>query len=583
VKPDVGYVGDAKCAACHGDISTAYHSHPMGRSAEMVDTASPIEKYDAAANNPLAVGGHQLRITKTPGGVVHRVSAKDASGLPLPEYSLSVSVAIGSGTRGRSYLCVEQGTVWQSPISWYAAESRWDLSPGFDLGTGGRRAITSDCLFCHVNRVEATPQRLNAYREPLFPLQAAIGCERCHGPGALHITERGAGAAAEKVDTSIVNPKHLSPELQAAVCAQCHLQGQERVARRGRDAFEFRPGLPHDLFVTTFVMHPDIADGQKSVGQFEQLARSRCKLPGGGRLLCTSCHDPHAAPAPADRGQFYRNRCNVCHSQKGCTATPATRAARGDSCAECHMPRTGSSNIAHASITDHRILRRPAPAPPGRLPHDAEPLVAFSHGAPAANTPELSRDHGIALARLSSGLPPGSKDLRQVGRLARDRLAASLGVWRGDADAWVAMSLARAACGETQECAAAAARAARLAPTSEAALVAVAAASLEVGRLDEAEVAASALVAMNPRSVEYLVTRAEVYSAQKRLESAEADCRAALNIHPLHPKARLLLGVCLHKRGNPRAGRYEADTAIGLVPQLPQRAGFRDWYERETR
>jgi hypothetical protein len=84
VRPDVPYVGDAACAGCHADICASYHAHPMGRSAEVVGQTSALEKYDAGANNPFAVGGYDLRVEKSATGVVHRVSAKDAAGAPLP-------------------------------------------------------------------------------------------------------------------------------------------------------------------------------------------------------------------------------------------------------------------------------------------------------------------------------------------------------------------------------------------------------------------------------------------------------------------------------------------------------------------
>ncbi len=582
VKPDVAYVGDKMCADCHGGICATYRDHPMGHSAEFVSRVPVIEKYESGAGNPWKVGGYELRAEKTANGVVHHVSAKDSTGAPLPEYAVSADVAIGSGTRGRSYLSVERGAVWQSPVSWFSAESRWDISPGFDLGTGGRRAIIPACLYCHTNRVEPVPGAINRYREPLFPVQAAIGCERCHGPGALHVAER-ALSAPSRVDTSIVNPKHLSPALQSSVCEQCHLQGQERIARRGRDAFEFRPGLPFEQFVTVFVRHPDLADASRSVGQFEQLEQSRCRATGGGRLLCTNCHDPHATSAPADRDRFYRQRCNTCHESKGCTAPQPDRAAKNDSCVACHMPRTGSSNIAHASVTDHRILPRPVPpSAPRGLPPGASPLVAFGGGSPHVPEAELERDLGVALARQAGRLPPGR--IRQlVGEQARDKLTASLVTWRGDADAWAAMSVARDACGDAEERMAAAERAARLAPGSEEALAEVAAAALTLGRFDRAEEAATALVGMNPSSVEYLISRATIFAAQKRWESAEADCRAALRIHPLHPHARLLLAICLHWRGDAAAGQREADTAAGLATDPRQRAAMLERYRRQTR
>lgn len=582
VKPDVRYVGDSRCADCHGDICTTYHAHPMGRSAAYVGAAAPIEKYDGG-NNPWKIGGYELRVAKSAEGVVHRMSARDANGTPLPDYAIPAHLAIGSGSRGRSYLAIEKGAVWQTPASWFSAESRWDVSPGFDLGTGGRRAIAAECLFCHVNHVEPIRQTLNRYREPLLPVQAAIGCERCHGPGELHATERSAVALAEKVDTSIVNPKHLPPPLQAAVCEQCHLQGQDRVTRRGRDMYEFRPGLPFEEFVTVVVRHPNLADAHKSVGQFEQLEQSKCFTASNGRLGCTSCHDPHTTPAAADRERFYRGRCNTCHESKGCSAPAPERQMKNDSCLACHMPRVDSSNIAHASVTDHRILRKPAPPVPARgLPPGTPPLVVFRNGPHSPPESERERALGIALARLSLKLPE-SDTRRIVGRLGRDRLTTSLGLWRGDADAWLAMSLARAACGEVDERWKAVENAARLAPESEVILAEVAEAALRARHFDRAEEVATRLIAANPTSVDPLLIRAAVSLAREQWEKAEADYRAVLHIHPLHPNARLLLGVCLHHRGNPDAGLKEADTAIGLATHPRQKAAFRDEYQRLTR
>ena len=586
VKPDVRYVGDAKCAGCHGDICTSYHAHPMGRSAVSVAGATPIEKYDAGAKNPWKDRAYELRVTKTPDGDLHSVSAKDGRGGPLPDYTIPANLAIGSGTRGRSYLSIEDGTVWQSPISWFSKKSRWDISPGFDLGNGGRRAIVPGCLYCHVNDAQPIPHAVNRFREPLSPVQTAIGCERCHGPGELHVTERTAGKSDSKLDTSIVNPKHLSAALQVAICEQCHLQGQERIVRRGRSVFEFRPGLPFEQFVSVFVRHPDFADMSRSVGQFEQLKLSKCSIPTGERLLCTSCHDPHKSPAVAERDGYYRARCLTCHESKGCKAPLPDRRAKSDSCAACHMPQAGSSNIAHTSITDHRILRRPTPAPPSKgLPPGTVPLVHYHAAAGAAN-PEVERDLAIALSRLAEKLPPGTptQQTQQIlSKLARDRLATSLGTWRGDADAWLAMSLSHAGTGEAGERLAAAERAVRLEPDSEAALIQVAEAALGMERYDRAEEAATKLIALNPRSVDHLLSRATISTVRKRWEKAEEDCRAALRIQPLHPTARLILAVNLHQRGNVEAGKKEFETAIGLATQQQQKSAFREWFLRETR
>jgi predicted CXXCH cytochrome family protein len=585
VKPIVQYVGDAACAGCHEDIDKKYHAHPMGRSAEFVAKATPIERYDAAGHNPTAVGPYELFVEKAGDKVRHHVRAKDADGRPLPDYVTTADIAIGSGTRGRSYLSFEQGSVWQSPISWYSPNARWDKSPGFDLGTGGRRAIIADCLFCHVNQVDAIPGSGNRYREPFPSGQAAIGCERCHGPGELHVAERTAGPLREKIDTSIVNPKHLSADLRAAVCAQCHLQGEQRVARRGRDLNEFRPGLPLELFVSVFVRHPDLAESHRSVGQFEQMHLSRCFTESSGRLGCTSCHDPHSTPTAATRDRHYNDRCQGCHisDSRQCSEQKAARQAKADNCVGCHMPRAASANIVHASVTDHRIMRRPSPSAPRGLTPGSVPLVPFAVSSLGPPTAEQERDLGVALSLKLSRLAADPSTGTSVAVLAVNRLEPTVAVWPADVPAWIALSRLRGYRGDQAGRLAAAAAAARLAPDSVVALEDLAEAAAADGQFDRAIEAVTALIGLAPRAVEPLLLRASFFIRQRDWTKAEQDCRAALAIHPLLPQGRLYFAICRYHRGDTVGGRREADTAIGLCTDPRQQTAFREWYQQQTR
>jgi hypothetical protein len=557
----------------------------MGRSAELTGRGASVEAYDPPTRASFTSGPFELRVERTAAGVTHRVKATDPAAAHLPEYVVPADVTIGSGARGRSYLAVQGGAVWQTPISWYVHQHKWNLSPGFNLGNGGRWAIHTDCLFCHVDRVEPILGSANRYREPLFPGRAAIGCERCHGPGELHVAERGRGAAPDGADTSIVNPRHLPPDLRAGVCEQCHLGGQERVARYGRDVFEFRPGLPFEQFVTVFVRHPDLADAKQTGGQFEQMEASRCFAASGGKMGCVTCHDPHAAPPADGRDRFYRARCLSCHESRGCTLPAPKRAARADSCVACHMPRGDSSNIAHASVTDHRILRRPGSEPARRgLPPGAAPLVAYRTGPHAAAEPDRERDLGIALTRLAVKVPPHEPAVReQVAGLGIDRLTAALARSRGDAQVWTALATARGLRGEPEARFEAATAAVRLAPELEKARTELAEAATALGKFDLAVEAASPVIRMNPTAVEPYTTRAAALARLGRWKEAEEDCRAALRIHPLHPLARVQLGVCLHHLGDTAGGRREAEAGAGLATSPQQRAALLDWYRREAR
>jgi hypothetical protein len=552
----------------------------MGRSAGWVGTVASIERYDSASKNPFGAAGFDFRVEKTAAGVIHHVSARTSSGAALPEYTAPAAVAIGSGTRGRTYLTIQAGAVWQSPVSWFAQDSRWNLSPQHDLEQGGRRPIGPTCLFCHTDRVEPIPGAENRYREPLFSGQVNIGCERCHGPGSLHVAERRTGRAPPGIDHSIVNPRHLSAALRADVCRQCHLQGVERVVRRGRDLFEYRPGLPWDQFVTTFVFRRDLADYRKSVGQFEQMEASRCFAESGGKLTCVSCHDPHEKPAESEAGRFYRARCLNCHKSKGCSAPPAKRAAVADSCVACHMPRGDSSTIAHASVTDHRVPRRSeAPARPVSPVGVSPPLVPYPPGPHAAPADERERDWGIAAGRVAASAPAA----RSLVPFAQERLAAAVARWSQDAEAWVTLAAVKGAAGNGRGALDAARTALAAGPRSEVALTRVALEARFVGELETALGALDRLIRMSPTTVQHRLARAEVHLRRRDWGRAAADARAALAIQPLHWKARLYLAVCHHHQGAPAAARQEAATALELIPGERLRAAYLGWFREQTR
>ncbi len=581
VKPEVKYTGDASCAGCHPKHDADYHKHPMGRSAARVGRPGAPENYDA--NNPFTAQGYTLRAERGAAGDRHVVSAKDGADRPLPDHAMLATIAIGSGTRGRSYFAIEDGAVFQTPVSWYGQTmQKWDLSPSYDLSSGGRRMVRKECVYCHVNHVDAVTGSPNRIVGGSFPEQLNVGCERCHGPGELHVRERTDGVNPAGVDTSIVNPKHLSHELRGAICQQCHLQGEERITRRGRDIFEFRPGLPWEQFVSVFVRHPSITDFHKSVGQFDQMHVSKCFTGSGGKLDCTGCHDAHAKPEPGAADAFYRTRCQSCHESKGCTAPPADRTAKADSCIACHMPKADSSNIVHTAVTDHRVLRRPGDggASKGMLPPDADPIVPFARTRHAPPAEELGRDLAIAFAKTLAKMPGGRTVYHAE---AEDRLTRSLKRWPGDAPAWDVLSRMASRVDAPDRALDAARKGFQLDGESENSTMVLADALVANRKFSEALAQADRLVAMNPRLVEHRLLKARTLILMADWSKAEAACRETLAIHPLLPEAHLLLAHCRERQGDRSGGDASLETAIRLAPKPSVKEDYRRWYRGQSR
>ena len=61
--------------------------------------------------------------------------------------------------------------------------------------------VTDKCLFCHSSRFEKSEGK------PVVFHGLSIGCERCHGPGALHVEHPG---MISGYDLTIVNPAKLN-------------------------------------------------------------------------------------------------------------------------------------------------------------------------------------------------------------------------------------------------------------------------------------------------------------------------------------------------------------------------------------
>ena len=247
--------------------------------------------------------GLRYAVERHDGRLIHSEERRDAQGRVVARVEAEIRYVLGSGARGLSYLIERDGYLFQSPIGWYAQQRRWDLSPGYaTLNYHFERPIEPDCLACHANRFDPVEGSVNRYRAPIFQ-GLSIGCERCHGPGELHVKDSGRTDDPAGRDLTIVNPRHLAPALREGVCEQCHLQGVYHVERAGRRSSDYRPSLPLEEFLAVYVASSSRLAGEKpAVSHVEQMHLSRCYRDSGGRLGCISLSRP-ASDARAGGGR----------------------------------------------------------------------------------------------------------------------------------------------------------------------------------------------------------------------------------------------------------------------------------------
>jgi predicted CXXCH cytochrome family protein len=368
-QPNAHYVGSDKCVKCHEQEHASFRHTGMGRSMATVDTAH--EPPDGALDHP--VSKRRYDVQRKNGELWHRelLLAGGAESVVLAEYP--VKHVVGSGRHARTYLVEADGFLVESPVTWYPSRHAWDVSPGYDdpKQPGFARPVGEGCLMCHAGQAEAVAGSLHKVKVT----EPAIGCERCHGPGSLHVDRHqqppaGGRVADTAIDYTIVNPMHLSRDLAEAICQQCHLNSHAVVTLRGRKLADFRPGQHWGDYRQVYVLE-GTGESMTVVGHVEQMHLSKC-YQSSSTLTCLTCHDPHDEPQPAQRVGYYRDICTRCHESKSCTVDPARRRKESpdNDCVHCHMPRS-ATDIPHLAFTHHRIGKHGPPTAAsevGRLP-----------------------------------------------------------------------------------------------------------------------------------------------------------------------------------------------------------------------
>ncbi len=352
VRDSVAYVGMATCASCHKDIHETFQHTGMGRSfdhATLQKTTAKFGSHAVVFDSLRNFYYHPFFKDSVMYVLEYRLENGDTTHKRLEK----ISYIVGSGQHTNSHILDINGYVYQAPVTWYTQEERWDLAPGFkENNSRFGRWLTEECITCHNNLPEQVPGSMNRFSK----MPTGIQCERCHGPGKLHVEEKLAGIVVDtskQADYSIVNPRRLPRDLQMDLCQRCHLQGVAML-NEGKSFFDFKPGMRLSEVLNVYL--PRYTDSHERfimASQADRLRMSEC-FKQSEDLSCITCHQPHRSVEITPASQ-YNNACLKCHASTACTEKPAIRASKSDNCASCHMPKSGSTDIPHVHITDHRI------------------------------------------------------------------------------------------------------------------------------------------------------------------------------------------------------------------------------------
>lgn len=438
------YVGASACTECHAREAQTHRNTTHSAALKDVDPAT--EPADGSFFH--AASGRHYRVYRQNGEFRHREAVLDEEGREIAAADYAVRYLVGSGHHTRSYLIDVDGFLCESPITWYVSRQAWEISPGYDRANhrGFERAADASCMYCHVGRMQQ-PER--EFFKLKF-LEQAIGCERCHGPGSLHVERQRAGKiiAAAPSDKTIVNPAKLSRAVSESICAHCHLMGDGLVIARGRNITDFRPGFPLIAFCINYGADAP-REEMKVVGHVSQMRASRC-YQNSSTLTCITCHAGHDEAPPEQRRRNYLKVCLDCHGG-GEAAKPAggecglpikerLRRNAANDCAACHMPQV-STDVPHVAFTHHRIglhseLPAAADALSQRPPPELIPLDDIS------SLPEIEQMRNLGMAYFGVSQRTGDPFVSREYQRRATRLLADVRN-QGLVDAELAAALSR--------------------------------------------------------------------------------------------------------------------------------------------
>lgn len=570
-----GYVNSQVCVECHADAAEGYSHTGMARTFHRPTKQTVIEDFQRANRFVHKTTGLTYTMLERDGRFYQRRSTVGYDGKESNVLEAQIDYVIGSGNHGRAYLHrTEQGKLVQLPISWYVEKGGyWNMSPGLDRSDQPdmHGTVAADCIFCHTAYPLTTSSKAPD-DEQVFPeaLPEGIDCQRCHGPGAAHVSAARAKRGEDEIRKSVVNPERLDRDRQLEVCMQCHLETSAHhvpnsIRNYAKDINSFRPGQAMGEYKIYFERPK-----QASAPDFEmahasyQLPRSACFQKS--TMTCLTCHDPHNIPRGVEAKQHYIEVCQGCHASTKNLASDAGHKKvvlkPGSDCLSCHVPKRRPEGSVHIVLTDHRIPRF---LPPGDLSAPIpERVPVLDHTKvdiyyPTKEKPK-NADLYLAVAQVDDAGVDGIGQLRAV--LDREQPK-----WP---EPYVALGQAYAEKGQTEQALKSFQQALSRRPEDRDALDGMANVLLTANRLDDAIGILERGVKRYPNDDHFLANLGTAYLREGKLQEAEDTLWKTLVVNPEHAQVRNLLGVCALQRHDAVHAEENFREAIRLEPLLPE-------------
>lgn len=289
---------------------------------------------------------------------------------------------------------------YPAPIRWSVVAKAW-IARGFRadewfLGDGTpdgiprkpdqllpHRVAEAKCAGCHTTGFTPVLDKQTRKWIAAGPYELGIGCEKCHGPGSLHVKEaketEAKGQRLPKAEKIIHPLKDLNTLQQNQLCAQCHGRNTNKKERDLAFPVGFLPGdtnVQDLIYFWSYSGTPDPSQiryfwpndwAKRNRQQWQDFTKSIHFTKTD--VSCLTCHTFHGVWFENQLRLSREKLCVECHTRQGLAKRPnvemfdgSPMAKAGVTCVDCHMPKIANRTVATTKtpalwdVTSHTFM-----------------------------------------------------------------------------------------------------------------------------------------------------------------------------------------------------------------------------------